>query len=54
MQEWVPSVTNYFPVKETLSLIQKKHRERDTGLEQILVLHHPPTYELLQCPHGYF
>lgn len=28
MQERIPSVTDYFPVMETLSLIQKKHRER--------------------------
>lgn len=54
MQEWIPSVTNYFIVMEILSLIQKKYRQRDTGLEQVPVLHHLPAYELLQCPHGYF
>lgn len=54
MQEWIPSVTNYFIVMEILSLIQKKYRQRDTGLEQVPVLHHLPAYELLQCPSWIF
>jgi len=52
MQEWIPSITDYFSVMETLSLIQKKHRERETLVWNKFL--YPPTYELLQCPDGYF